>query len=196
MAEEAVALIGGEAGAVLRPVGGHLEIAATTENWRGTVGAHVQTKGTAAGRACQTGRTVVTPSGKGATSTLVLPLVLSGRTLGVLEVRLPATALPVSQERVARLDRFGRFISLALQRDDERLAVERAMAGYHQLNELAAALGAQTDIDGVSRAIMHVVQEAFSFQIAGLMLTSYGRDQADIALAGRGTRRRDRHGSG
>jgi putative nucleotidyltransferase with HDIG domain len=183
MAEEAVALIGGEAGAVLRPVGGHLEIAATTENWRGTVGAHVRTEGTAAGRACQTGRTVVSP-GKGTTSTLVLPLVLSGRTLGVLEVRLPATALPVSQERVARLDRFGRFISLALQRDDERLAVERAMAGYHQLNELAAALGAQTDIDGVSRTIMHVVQEAFSFQIAGLVLTSYGRDQADIALVG------------
>ena len=184
MVEEAVALIGGEAGAVLRPVDGHLEIVAHTENWRGTVGARVRTEGTAAGRASETGRTVVTPGGRSATSTLVLPLVLSGRTLGVIEVRLPSSALPVSQERVARLDRFGRFISIALQRDDERIAVERAMAGYHQLNELAAALGAQTDIDGVARLINGVVHKAFTFQIAGLVLTSYGRDQADVAISG------------
>ncbi len=183
MAEEAVALIGGEAGAVLRPVGSHLEIVAHTSAWRGTVGAHVRREGTAAGRACETGRTVVTPAGTG-TSTLVLPLVLSGRTLGVLEVRLPASALPVSQERVSRLDRFGRFIALALQRDDERLAVERAMAGYHQLNELAAALGAQTDIDGVARLIASVQEKAFDFQIAGLVLTGYGRDQANVSVTG------------
>ena len=184
MAEEAVALVGGEAGAVLRPVGSHLEIVAHTGNWRGTVGAHVPTEGTAAGRAVETGRTVVTPGGRSATATLVLPLVLSGRTLGAMEVRLPASALPVPPERIARLDRFGRFISIALQRDDERVAVERAMAGYQQLNELAAALGAQTDIDGVSRLIMSVLDKAFSFQMAGLVLTSYGRDQADVVIRG------------
>lgn len=184
MAEEAVALIGGEEGAVLRPVGGHLEVVARTEGWRGSVGAHVPKEGTAAGRACQTGRTVVTPGGRAATSTLVLPLVLSGRTLGAFEVRLPSSALPVSQERITRLDRFGRFISIALQRDDERLAVNRAMAGYQQLNELAAALGAQTDMDGVIRLIMSVLDKAFGFQIAGLVLTSYGRDQADVAIRG------------
>lgn len=184
MAEEAVALVGGEAGAVLRPVEGHLEIAAHTENWRGTVGARVPTEGTAAGRACETGRTVVTPGSRAATSTLALPLLLGGRTLGAIEVRLPSSALPVSPERIARLDRFGRFISIALQRDDERLAVDRAMAGYQQLNELAAALGAQTDIDGVVRHIMSVVGRAFTSQIAGLVLTSYGRNQADIAISG------------
>jgi hypothetical protein len=43
---------------------------------------------------------------------------MGGRVLGVLEVRLPASALPVDPERVARLDRFGRFISIALERED------------------------------------------------------------------------------
>lgn len=183
MVEEAVALVDGEAGAVLRPVGGHLEVIARTQAWRGNVGAHVRMEGTAAGRACSTGRTVVSPSG-GASSTLVLPLTLSGRTLGCLEVRLPASALPVAPERVARLDRFGRFISISLQRDDERVAVERAMAGYAQLNELAATLGAQTHIDGISRVITDVLSNAFTFDIAGLVLTSYGRDQADVLITG------------
>ncbi len=184
MAEEAVALIGGEAGAVLRPADGHLEIIAHTDGWRGRVGGQVPVEGTAAGRACSTGRTVLTPAGKASGSTLVLPLALGGTVLGALEVRLPASALPVSPERVARLDRFGRFISIALQRDDERVAMERAMAGYKQLNELAAMLGAQTDIDNVARIIESVVNQSFTFQIAGLVLTSYGRDQADVTVMG------------
>lgn len=185
MVEEAVALVGGDAGAVLRPVDGHLEVIAHTQNWRGNVGARVPIDGTAAGRACTTGRTVVSPGGgKSANSMLVLPLLLSGVTLGCLEVRLPAASLPVAPERISRLDRFGRFISISLQRDDERIAVERAMAGYAQLNELAASLGAQTDIDGISRVITDVISKAFTFDISGLILTSYGRDQADVLIKG------------
>jgi putative nucleotidyltransferase with HDIG domain len=184
MVEEAVALVGGEAGAVLRPVNSHLEVVALTDGWRGVVGAHVPAEGTAAGRACETGRTIVTPGGGAGTSTLALPLVLSDRVLGALEVRLPSSAMPVSQAHIARLDRFGRFISIGLQRDDEHCAMERAMAGYAQLNELAAALGAQTDIDGVARLMIRELEKAFAFQIAGFVLASYGRDQADVVLRG------------
>ena len=113
-----------------------------------------------------------------------IPAILFGKVLGALEVRLPISAPQVSPERIARLDRFARFISIALQREDERVAMERAMAGYRQLNELAASLGGQTDIDSVARIIKSEVNDAFTFQMAGLVLTSYGRDQAEITVRG------------
>lgn len=184
IAEEAVAMVGGVAGAVLRPAGGLLEVVARTDRWRGPVGAFVSQEGTAAGRAAATGRTVVSPGGRTATATLALPLAIGVRVLGVLEVRLPASAVPVAPELVLRLDRFGRFIAIALERDDERLQVERAMTGYAQLNELAAALGGQTDLDGVSKLVTSVLDKAFTYNLAGLVLTSYGRDHADVAVCG------------
>jgi putative nucleotidyltransferase with HDIG domain len=115
---------------------------------------------------------------------LALPLTIGDRVLGVLEVRLPASALPVSPERVARLDRFGRFIAIALERDDERALVERAAVGYAQLNQLAATLGGQTDMDGVARIVTGVLDASFSYDVAGLILTSYGRDHADVVVCG------------
>ncbi len=183
IAEEAVSLMGGEAGAVLRPCGHLLQVIARTPQWRGPVGAMVPQEGTASGRAAATRRTVVSPGGRGSSATLALPLTIGQRVLGVLEVRLPASMLPVPPERVARLDRFGRFIAIALEREDERLQVERAMTGYAQLNELAASLGAQTDIDGVAKLVTSVLGRAIDFEIGGLVLTSYGRDLADVVVS-------------
>lgn len=182
--EEAVALVGGEAGAVLRPHGKSLEVTARTEGWRGALGVTVTQEGTAAGRACKTGRAVVSPGGGSGTATLALPLALSGTVLGVLEVRLPSTALPIAQERLSRLDRFGRFIAIALAREDERTQVDRAMAGYAQLNELAAALGGLTDIDGISRLLAGIVDKSFTFDVAGLVISSWGRDHAETVVCG------------
>ena len=185
IAEEAVALMGGQAGAVLRQAGNLLEVVARTEFWRGQVGALVSTEDTASGRAITTGRTVVSSGAvSGQSATLALPLTIGERVLGVLEVRLPASALPVSPERVARLDRFGRFIAIALERDDERAQIERAAAGYAQLNELAATLGGQTDMDGVAKIVTSVLDKAFTYGIAALVLTSYGRDHADVVVCG------------
>lgn len=188
--EEAVSIMRGEAGAILRQSGNVLEVVAHTEHWRGHVGALVSQEGTASGRAVSTGRTVVSSGGRveAKTATLALPLTIGDRVLGVLEVRLSSSMLPVSPERVARLDRFGRFIAIALERDDERSQVERAMAGYAQLNGLAAALGGQTDIEGVSKLVTSVLDKAFTYEVAGLILTSYGRDHADVVVCGDVTR--------
>jgi putative nucleotidyltransferase with HDIG domain len=188
--EEAVALMGGEAGAVLRQGGNLLEVVARTELWRGQVGALVPKEGTASGRAITTGRTVVSSGASSPTksASLALPLTIGERVLGVLEVRLPASALPVSPERVARLDRFGRFIAIALERDDERAQIEHAAMGYAQLNQLAATLGGQTDMEGVAKIVTTVLDKAFTYDIAGLILTSYGRDHADVVVCGEVTR--------
>lgn len=185
IAEEAVALVGGEAGAVLRPVGGFFEVVARTERWRGAVGALIPREGTASARAAATRRSVIARGARGkAIGTLSLPLALGERVLGVLEVRLPQTALSVSPEQVARLDRFGRFIAIALARENERAQVDRAMSGYAQLSELAAGLGGTSDIGGATAIVADVLDNAFDYQIAGVVISSWGRDHAEVVVHG------------
>lgn len=185
IAEEAVALVGGEAGAVLRPVGASFELVAHTERWRGAVGSLTPREGTASARAAATRRSVVARGSQGAAfATLSFPLAIADKVLGVLEVRLPETTLPVSPERVARLDRFGRFIAIALQREEERQRVERAMAGYTRLNELAAKLGGASDIDSAATVITDLLAESFEYQLVGIVLSSWGRDRCEVLVRG------------
>lgn len=182
--EEAVSIVGGEAGAILRPRGTFLEVVAHTSAWRGAIGAVIPREATASGRAADTRRTVVS-RGKGAGSaTLAMPMSIGDRVVGVLEIRLPQNALPLSQDRVSRLNRFGQFVAIALEREDERSTVERALSGYAQLNELAAALGGRTDVDSVAHIVVSVVDKAFRSQICGMVLTGWGRDRSEIVVNG------------
>lgn len=182
--DEAVQIVGAEAGAILRAHGSSLEVTAHSEHWRGALGALVSRIGTACGRAYETKRTVVASAKDGGAATLAMPLALGERVLGVLEVRLQSDALPLPQDRITRLNRFSQFVAVALEREDERSAVDRAMSGYAQLNELAVALGGQTDIDGVANLLTSVIEKSFSFDVAGLVLSGWGRDRADVVVAG------------
>lgn len=178
--EEAVAIVGAEEGAILRVKGSALEVTSHSDGWRAPAGSLVSRAGTAAGRAADTLRTIVAPARTGASATLAMPLKLGERLLGVLEMRLKADALPLSQDRVGRLNRFAQFIAIALEREDERSAVERAMSGYSQLNDLATSLGGQTDVNGVIRLISNAVERSFDFDLAGVVLTGWGRDIARV----------------
>ncbi len=183
IAEEAVALIGGDAGAILRPHGNTLKVVARTERWRGPVGASVPRASTASGRALDTTRTVISRSG-GTSATIAMPLAASGRVIGVLEARLAPERLPLPTDRLARLNRFGEFIAIALEREDERAQVERAMHGYVQLNNLAAALGGQTDMYSVADIVASVIEKSFAFGIAGVAVSGWGRDRVDVVISG------------
>lgn len=184
MAEEAIALVGGAAGAVLAPNGSGLRVAAATAQWRGPVGATVPRAETAAGRAYDTRKAVVAPPARDeASGTLAVPLAAAEKVVGVLEVRMPASALPLSQERVARLNRFGKFIAIALGREEERRLVDRAMNGYDELNKVAGALGSQTSLDGVARVVLASIERSFTSGVAGVIVSGWGNDRADVAVS-------------
>ena len=136
IAEEAVALVGGEAGRAStsrqRARGRRADRGvARASGRRGLAHRH----GVGAG-ALDSRKVVVAPAGQherhagdaaGARRAI----------LGVLEVRLSQDSLPLAPEKLSRLGRFGQFVAIALEREDERVAVQRAMIGYAQLNELA-----------------------------------------------------------
>lgn len=183
IAEEAVSLLGAEAAAMLRPRGSVLEVVARTAGWRGPQGALVPRAGTASGRAAETKRAVVANGADGA-ATVAMPLVAGDRVVGIFEARVPQTQLPVRKERLARLNRFGQFVAIALEREDERKSVERAMTGYSELNSLAAALGGQTEVSEVADIVVAALQRSFGYSVAGLILTGWGKNRADIAVNG------------
>ncbi len=219
--EEAVAMVGGSAGAVLRARGSGLEVVACCGDWRGEAGDLVPRAGSAAARALETRRTVLTatpaereattrfasgsmppglekrvlevleggkkpePSAASATpATLAMPLMSGQRVLGVLEARIDPTMLPLSKNRLGRLERFASFIAVALDRQDERRRIDRAMTGYGHLSELASSLGAQTDTDLVAEVVKDALSRSFSFGMVGLVLTGWGRDRADVVVRG------------
>jgi len=177
-----VSIVSAQAGAVLRPRGTALEVVARTGDWRGPVGAQVPRASTASGRAFDTRKTVVSPPNGNGSATLAMPLTIGHRVVGVLEARVEAASLPLTQDRLSRLNRFGQFVAIALEREDERRGVERAMKGYGQLNELAASLGGQTSTDGVAELVTDAIRRAFDFDLAGLVLSGWGRDRSDLVL--------------
>ncbi len=186
IAEEAESLLGAEAAAMLRPRGSALEVVARTAGWRGPKGALVPRAGTASGRAAETKRALVA-NGTDGPATVAMPLIAGDRVVGVFEARVPAHELPVRKDRLARLNRFGQFVAIALEREDERRSVERAMTGYSELNSLAAMLGGQTEVAEVADIVVAALQRSFGYDIAGLVLTGWGKNRADIAVNGRVT---------
>ncbi len=179
---EAVLLAGAAAGALLKPHGASLEVIARSEAWRGATGTMVPRASTAAGKALDSRRVVVSGVRQDGYVTLALPLLLPERAVGVFELRLAADAVPLNNERLTRLARFAQFVAIALERESERVAVQRAMVGYSQLNSLASALGGQTDTEGVSRLLVREVDKSFEFAVAGVVLNGWGSDRADVIV--------------
>jgi len=179
---EAAELAGATAGALLTPRGRSLEVIGRTSGWRGAIGALVPRVSTVAGKALDSRRAVVSSARADGYVTLALPLLLPDRAVGVLELRMPQDSVPLSSERLTRLARFAQFVAIALERESERFAVQRAMTGYTQLNSLASALGGQTDAEGVSRLLVRAILKTFDFAVAGVVLSGWGSDRADVVV--------------
>lgn len=180
---EATMLAGAQAGALLGMRGRSLEVIARTDGWRAALGTRVPGDSTVAGSALSRGQAVVSAV-RDEYVAFALPLLLAERPVGVFEFRLAADAAPLKGERLARLVRFAQFVAIALERESERAAVQRAMGGYTQLNSLASSLGGQTDDDEVSRRVLREIETAFDFRAAGVVLSGWGVDRADVSVAG------------
>lgn len=182
LTSEAVLLAGAAEGALLSLRAGGLEVIAKTAGWRGSLGAVVPTESTIAGKAMSGRRVVMSAARPDGFAAMAVPLNVAERCVGVFELRVSHDAIPVSPDRLTRLARFAQFVAIALERESERAAVQRAMHGYTQLNALASVLGGQTDVCGVSRLLVREIAGAFHFDVAGVVLSGWGSDRADIAV--------------
>ncbi len=183
---DALGVIGSEAGALLVPHPGSLEVVATAGDWRGAVGLRVPRENTASGRAAATRRLVLAPgdSAVGTSGTLSVPLTIGERVVGVLELRLAAGITSVEESAARLLDRLGALLATVLERRREMVAVSDAVAESQQLDEIASSLARLSDLEEVMRFVTGVLERSFVFDIAGMTLTSWGRDRADVVVRG------------
>lgn len=183
MVSEALELAGADACALLRPAGAVLEVAAVTEGWRGSVGSTVPRETTVAGKAFDSGRASLSSVREDGTISAAVPLTAAGRVLGVFELRFDVATVPAPAERLTRVARFAQFAAIALERESERVAVERAMSGYTRLNGLASQLGGQTEATGVATLLLEEIRRTFDYDVAGVVLSGWGVDRVDLVVS-------------
>ena len=186
LVSDALGVIGSEAGALLVPHPGSLEVVAVAGDWRGAVGLRVPRENTASGRAAATRRLVLVPGdgAAGTSGTLSVPLTVGERIVGVLELRLGAGITGVEESAVRLLDRLGALLATVLERRREMVAVSDAVAESQQLDEIASSLARISDLEHVMRFVTGVLERSFVFDVAGMTLTSWGHDRADVIVRG------------
>ena len=161
----------------------------TTESWRGPVGALVPTEGTAAGRAIDTGRTVVVERRRHRVDDRDAGAAAHASATGCSACsRSGCRTTRCRSRRSASRGSTGSATS-SRSRWSATTSARRSSARWpatHSSTSSPPTLGGQTDIDGVARIVTSVLDKAFTFEIAGLVLTGYGRDHADVVVVRRG----------
>jgi HD-GYP domain-containing protein (c-di-GMP phosphodiesterase class II) len=186
--EGALRLFDAEAGTIaLSRAGGYVEVVASAGEGVRPAGIKLRLEGGAAARALETGRTAVVAGERAGDDarrvTVVAPLLADEVASGTLELRLPAGRAPGSNV-VKRIERFARFSALAIENAQGRATGERALDDVKRADGLAAVLGSLTDASEITRRVLSAADESLTFDVAGLVVTSWGRDRAEVLLGG------------
>ena len=184
--EGALRLFEAEAGTIaLRRAGGYVEVVASVGEGVRAAGTKLRLEGGAAARTLETGRTAVVAGerapGDARRTTVVAALAMEDVTTGTLELRMPLGRTLETTE-LRRIERFARFSASAISSAEGRALCERALVDIGRADELAAALGSQTDAGEIARHVLAALEEVLAFDAAGVIVTSWGRDRVDAVL--------------
>ena len=188
----ALEIFEGEAGTIaLSRAGGYVELIASEGADVRPRGTKLRLDGGAAARALESGKIVVVrgeraPGRPGRPVTVVAPLMRGDSPSGTLEVRLLPGSVPDAIE-ARRIERFARFASLAIAHSERYAAASLALSASERVNALACALDRLTDRGDIVEAVLEELARSLAFDVAGVVLTGWGHDRADIVLGGAAT---------
>ncbi len=135
------------------------------------------------GRVASSGVAEVAPWPERGRARIAVPLFTAGRIVGVLLLDGSARRHAGSDD-LQFLERYGRMAAAALERargDRER---DRRAYEHAELGGMASTLGVAADIDEVLELAASVMEKSFDFEVAGFVLTGWGRDHATVVLHG------------
>ncbi|MDP2400446.1 MAG: GAF domain-containing protein, partial [Actinomycetota bacterium] len=147
-----------------------------------------------AGRVAESGRSVLISGvsdpvlehsvhpGRGITTSVSVPLKQNGVVLGVINLNSSNPNHHLTGEDLLLVEQYALFAASVISNARLHEATERRMYELMQLSGIASALGVSADIDEVLSLTSSLVEKAFDFEIAGIVLTSWGRDHATIVL--------------
>jgi hypothetical protein len=102
----------------------------------------------------------------------------------VLELRLApgVTGIDASVDRL--LERLGSLLGTVLERRREMVAVNEAVAENDRIDVTTQTLSRITDLDQAVRFAISALEHTFVADVAGVAVTSWGQDRADVIVRG------------
>lgn len=185
----ALNLFDAEAGTIaLSRSAGYVEMVASSGDGVRASGMKLRLDGGAAARALASGRTVVVRGERAEPDarrrcTVVAPLMADGLATGTLELRLRSKNVPTARE-VRRIERFAQFTALAIANAEERTAAMVALTAVKRANEVGVLVDRLTDTNQIIPTVLQELGRSFTFDVAGVVLESWGRDHAEVLLDG------------
>lgn len=196
--ERAMMIVGacGSSLMLLRPGTDILDVAAVSGDAPGhAAGERIHLGEGVPGRVAQNRRSVVvrtdtapaTAEAAGADNSSVasVPLIRDDRLIGVLSLCVPCAAADgLAGEQLALLDRFA--VGAAVVIDNARTAQrkDRTMHELTHLSEAAKALSRSSDVTGVVHTAAELLDASFDFEIGGVVVTGWNRDEATVRVVG------------
>ena len=187
----AVHLLDADAGALMlrRPLTDVLEVVSVRgDQHEFKTGQRVRVGDGVSGRVAQTRRSVLVAAGNGdgsehssAGTTVSVPLVHEDDLLGVLSVSVNHSRRLVGDE-VRTLERFSKMASRFISNALGFSAARRQMHEHMHLGAYSKALGDTSDIDEVVQITSNVLEKAFDFDVAGLAILGWGRDEVTVVF--------------
>ncbi len=194
----AMRIVSADSGAVmlLRPGTDILDVSVTKgEANEYALGERIHLGEGIAGRVAQNRRGVIITgdAGGGSASTtgddlrtiVSVPLIEGDRLLGVLSVSTLNKDSTFSGAALTLLERFAAMGSKVLDATFKQKAMQRALHELMHLGEYAKSMSTTSDIDEVATTTASVLEKAFDFELGGIVVTGWGKDQAAVSVVGK-----------
>lgn len=192
-----MAVISADSGSLMlrRPGTDLLEVVAPLGSSTGAFGRIVRFGEGIAGRVAANGRSVLITGesrmaehsmepGREISSAVSVPLLKGGEVLGVLNLNISDPLRRLSGEDVRLIERYAHMAAGVIDNARKHRATERAMFELMHLSDLAKMLSGVTSMDEVVSIASSVLEKTFDFDIGGVVIIGWGRDEATVIPRG------------
>ncbi|MDH4139834.1 MAG: HD domain-containing protein [Coriobacteriia bacterium] len=195
--ERAMGLVSADCGTImlLRPGTDILEVvAALGEACVGALHARVHLGEGISGRVARTGRSVLVTGdrdemlchslspGRGIRHAISVPLKRGPDLIGVLNLGMTNPERRFLGEEIRLIDRFAALTAVVIDNVHRQRASERITYEVLKLNEYARSVSTLASSDEIVSLTVSVLEKAFDFELAGVVVTGWGREDATVVL--------------
>lgn len=145
-----------------------------------------------AGKVAQNGRSILATGesellrdvhpGGNVSSAVSVPLSRAGEILGVLNLSIADPDRRLSGDDVRLIERYAHMAAVTIDNARKHRATERAMFELMHLSELAKMLSGVSDTDEVITIANSIIEKTFDFDIGGVAIIGWGRDEATVTV--------------
>ncbi|MDP2232880.1 MAG: PocR ligand-binding domain-containing protein, partial [Actinomycetota bacterium] len=118
---------------------------------------------------------------------LVAPLMRSDQATGAIRLIMRPGAPPPTASDVRLVERYARTTASIVDATEAWNVSARTVSELVRLDEFSAMLGRTSDFDQIADYVSRIIEASCEFDVAGLVVSGWGRDRADVIVRGDAT---------